>query len=309
MAQSVLNDGAAAGAELRIGAGGRVAGDMARGLVTLQPGGSTADAGVLGHALAGAGGVGDLLAFVPTMPQRVGIVGDERTAAALADMEGTPAALTGGRGGLAYVVVGQRGGDVLDVALPADGTLPQGVARAGAGSGNDGSGKLMLGLRQVGFFHIAAPLTNIDGLAGDFTGGVPDRHTLIGVAQRGLIVPLFDHAAVHAQVTVIAEGQAGGVYAIQQRPVVILTAALVVTAAAVTVRVLAAAVRIVAAAGAGAILGSGFVPQMDIGHAVLHHVGIVVGVGDFIVNRDSPPPRCSWVRWSGCRHLRCGRSG
>ena len=28
----------------------------------------------------------------------------------------------------------------------------------------------MLGLGQVGFFHIAAPLTNINGLAGDFTG-------------------------------------------------------------------------------------------------------------------------------------------
>ena len=87
MTQSVLNDGPTAGAELGIGAGGRVAGDMACGLIALQTGGSTADAGVLGHALAGAGGVGDLLALVPTVAQRVGIVGDERTAAALADME------------------------------------------------------------------------------------------------------------------------------------------------------------------------------------------------------------------------------
>ena len=288
MAQSVLNDGAAAGAELRIGAGGRVAGDMARGLVALQTGGSAADAGVLGHALAGAGGPGDLLAFVPTMPQRVGVVGDERTAAALADMEGAPAALTGGRGGLAYIVVRQRGGDVLDVALPTDGTLPQGVARAGTGCRNDGGGELMLGLRQVGFFHIAAPLTDVNGLTGDFTGGVPDDHTLIGVAQRGLIVPLFNHAAVHAQIAVIAQGQAGGVYAIQQCPVVVLAAALVVTAAAVTVRILAAAVRIAAAAGAGAVLGGGFIPEMDIRHTVLHHVRVVVGVGDLVVNRVIP---------------------
>ena len=288
MTQSVLNDGPTAGAELGIGAGGRVAGDMACGLIALQTGGSTADAGVLGHALAGAGGVGDLLALVPTVAQRVGIVGDERTAAALADMEGTPAALTGGRGHFGNVVVGQCRGNVLDVALPADGTLPQGVAGAGAGSGNDGGGKLMLGLRQVGFFHIAAPLTNIDGLAGDFTGGVPNHHTLVGVAQRGLIVPLFDHAAVYAQVAVIAEGQAGRRGAIQQRPVVILTAALVVTTATVTVRVLTAAVGIVAAAGAGTILGGGFVPQVDKGNTVLHHVGIVVGVGDFIVNRIVP---------------------
>ena len=288
MAQSVLNDGAAAGAELGFGAGGRVAGDMACGLVALQPGGSTADASVLGHALAGAGGPGDLLALIPTMPQRVGVVGDERTAAALADMEGAPAALTGGRGGLAYIVVRQRGGDVLDVALPTDGTLPQGVARAGTGCRNDGGGELMLGLGQVGFFHIAAPLTNINGLAGDFTGGVPDDHTLIGVAQHGLIVPLFNHAAVHTEIAVIAEGQAGGVYAIQQCPVVVLTAALVVTTAAVAVRVLAATVGIAAAAGAGAVLGSGFIPEMDIRHAVLHHVGVVVGVGDLVVHGIVP---------------------
>ena len=222
------------------------------------------------------------------MPQRVGVVGDERTAAALADMEGAPAALTGGRGGLAYIVVRQRGGDVLDVALPTDGTLPQGVARAGTGCRNDGGGELMLGLRQVGFFHIAAPLTDVNGLTGDFTGGVPDDHTLIGVAQRGLIVPLFNHAAVHAQIAVIAQGQAGGVYAIQQCPVVVLAAALVVTAAAVTVRILAAAVRIAAAAGAGAVLGGGFIPEMDIRHTVLHHVRVVVGVGDLVVNRVIP---------------------
>ena len=124
------------------------------------------------------------------MAQRVGVVGDERTAAASQIWRVRPAALTGGRGGLAYIVVRQRGGDVLDVALPTDGTLPQGVAGAGAGGRNDGGGELMLGLGQVGFFHIAAPLTNINGLAGDFTGGVPDDHTLIGVAQLGLIVPL-----------------------------------------------------------------------------------------------------------------------
>ena len=146
----------------------------------------------------------------------------------------------------------------------------------------------MLGLGQVGFFHIAAPLTNINGLAGDFTGGVPDDHTLIGVAQHGLIVPLFNHAAVHTEIAVIAEGQAGGVYAIQQCPVVVLTAALVVTTAAVAVRVLAATVGIAAAAGAGAVLGSGFIPEMDIRHAVLHHVGVVVGVGDLVVHGIVP---------------------
>ena len=288
MAQSVLNNSPAAGAELWLGAGGRVAGDMTCGLVAFQTGGSTADAGVLGHTLAGAGGSGDLLALIPTMPQRGRVIRDKTGTAALADMEGAPAALTGGWGHFGNVVVNQRRGDVLNMLLPANGTLPQGVARAGAGGRNDGSGKFMLGLRQVGFLHIAAPLTNINGLARDFTGGVPNHHTLVGVAQRGLIVPLFNHAAVHAQVTVIAEGQAGGGYAVQQRPVVVLAAALVVTAAAVTVRILAAAVRIAAAAGAGAVLGGGFIPEMDIRHTVLHHVRVVVGVGDLVVNRVIP---------------------
>ena len=86
MAQSVFNDSAAAGAELGLGAGGRIAGHMACGLVALQTGGPAADAGVLGHALAGAGGPGDLLALVPTVAQRVGVVGDKRTSTALADM-------------------------------------------------------------------------------------------------------------------------------------------------------------------------------------------------------------------------------
>ena len=46
------------------------------------------------------------------------------TAAALTDMEGLTAALTGGRGGLGNIVVGQGRRDVLNVALSADSALP-----------------------------------------------------------------------------------------------------------------------------------------------------------------------------------------
>ena len=42
------------------------------------------------------------------------------------------------------------------------------------------------------------------------------------MAQGGLIVPLFNLAAVYAEIAVITQGQAGGVHAVQQRPVVIL---------------------------------------------------------------------------------------
>ena len=55
-----------------------------------------------------------------------------------------------------------------------------------------------------------------------------------------------------------ATHQAGGVYALQQYPVVISPASLVIAAAAVTVRVLAPAVGVVAAAGAGAPEGRAY---------------------------------------------------
>ena len=108
------------------------------------------------------------------------------------------------------------------------------------------------------------------------------------MAQGRLIVPLFNHAALDTEIAVIAQGQAGGVYAVQQRPVVVLAAALVLAAATVTVRVLAPAIWIAAATGTGAVLGNRFVPQMDKCHAVLHHIGVVVGVGDLVVNRIVP---------------------
>ena len=68
----------------------------------------------------------------------------------------------------------------------------------------------------------------------------------------------------------------------------IFPAALVLTAAAATVRVLAPTVGIAAAAGARAVLGGGLISQVDEGHAVLHHVGVVVGVGDLVVHGIVP---------------------
>ena len=70
---------------------------MARRSVAFQPVIATADAAILNHALAGAGGASDFGALVPTVAQRVGVVGNKGTAAALADVDGLAAALTGGR--------------------------------------------------------------------------------------------------------------------------------------------------------------------------------------------------------------------
>ena len=262
MTQGVDDHSAALGTELGRGAGGRLAGNMARRRVALQPVIAAADAAILDHALAGTGGAGDLGALVPTMAQRVGVIGNKRTAAALADMDGLAAALTGGRGGLGNIVVGQGRRNVLNVPLSAHSALPQGITGAGAGGWDNGGGELMLSLGGSAFLGGAAPLTALQHLAGGFTGGVPDNNTLERMAQGSLIVPLFDLATIYAQIAVIAQGQAGGVHAVQQRPVVVLAAG------AVTFCFLGA-----------------FVTQMDIGHAVLHHVGVLECVGDLIVHR------------------------
>ena len=52
--------------------------------VTFQAVIAAADTAVFHHALAGAGGVGDKCPLIPAMAQRIGVVGNEGAAAALA---------------------------------------------------------------------------------------------------------------------------------------------------------------------------------------------------------------------------------
>src|SRR5699024_5441005 len=125
-----------------------------------------------------------------------------------------------------------------------------------------GGGELMFSLGGGASLDGAAPLTDFQHLSEGLAGGVPDDNTLERMAQGSLIVPLFDLAAIYAQVEVIAQGQASGFYTVQQGPVVVL------------------------AAGAIPIgfLGA-FIPQVDIGNPVLYHVGVLESVGDLIINR------------------------
>ena len=117
VAQRLCNDGPALGTKLGLGAGGRLARDVAAGSVPLQTVSAATDAAVLRHALAGAGAPRDGGALVPAMAQRVRVVGDEAGAAAVADMGGMAARLAGVRGGMGIKAVGQRRGDVLMVAI------------------------------------------------------------------------------------------------------------------------------------------------------------------------------------------------
>ena len=77
MAQGRLDNGPALLAELGLGTGGRVPGDVPGGVPALQTGGPAADAGVLGHALTGAGGVRDQSTLVPGMAQGVCVIRDK----------------------------------------------------------------------------------------------------------------------------------------------------------------------------------------------------------------------------------------
>ena len=104
VAQGIDDHSAALGTELGRGAGGRLAGYMARCRVTLQAMIAATDAAILDQTFAGAGGAGDFGTLVPGMAQGVGVVCHKAGTAALADMDGLAAALAGGRGGFVNIV-------------------------------------------------------------------------------------------------------------------------------------------------------------------------------------------------------------
>ena len=126
--QSRFQHSAAAGAELGFRAGSRSAGDVSIRRVGIQTVVATAGAAVFHDALAGAGGVGDEGSLIPAMTERIGVVCDKAAAAAVAAVDGLAAALTGRGDYMGFVVMGQNGSDVLDMAVAADGALSDGVA-------------------------------------------------------------------------------------------------------------------------------------------------------------------------------------
>ena len=143
----------------------------------------------------------------------------------------------------------------------------------------------MLSLGRGGLLHLAAAGAELQQLAIGFAGGIADDDALPCVAERVHIVALFDLAALGAEVTVIAKGDAASLGAVQQNEVVVFAAALVGTAISVAMLVLAAAVGIIAAAGAFAVLAGLGIAQPDICHAVFRHADILIGVGDLVINR------------------------
>ena len=288
MAQCLRQHSAAAGTELRLSTGGGAAGNVAFRRDGIQAMVAAAGAAVLLDALAGAGGVGDNAALIPAMAQGVRVVRHEAAAAAIAAVDGLATVFTGGGDHMGLILVGKRGGDILDMAVTAHGAFPDGIAGAGAGGGDRIGLIAVLPLGGGGLLHLPAAGAELQQLAVRLAGRFPDHNALPRMAQGIHVVPLLDLPAARAEVAVIAQGQAGGRSLIQQDEVVVLPAALVAAAVPAAVLLLAAAVGISAAAGALAVRTGLGIPQPDIGHAVLRHAHAIAGVGDGIVDRVLP---------------------
>ena len=214
------------------------------------------------------------------MAEGIRVIRDKAGTAALANVEGMPARLTDRGGHFGDIIVRQRGSDVLDVPVAADGALAHRVAGADAGGADRVGHVLVLTLGGAGLFHIAAAFTDFQHFAVCFAGGVTDDSALVGVAKLRGVVAFFGAPAVYADVAVIAESEAGCVHAVQQYPVMVISAGIIGATVPAAVAV-TGTVRVAAAAGT---VAGGRIVEIDISDAVFRHVGVLVGVGDFIVH-------------------------
>ena len=199
-------------------------------------------------------------------------------------MDGLAAALTGRGDYMGFVVMGQNGSDVLNVTIPTDGALADGITGAGTGGGHGIDLIAVFALGRGGLLHLSAAGAQLQLLAVCFAGGVTDDDALPCVAERVHIVTLFDLAALRAEVAVIAEGGATGLGAVQQNILVVFTTALVGTAISIAMLVLTAAIGVRTAAAAVAVLICGIITEPDIGHTVFRHIHTVTGVGDLVID-------------------------
>ena len=174
MAQRLLQHSAAAGTELRLGAGGGAAGNVAFRRDGIQAMVAAAGAAVLLDALASAGGVGNNAALIPAMAQGVRVVRHEAAAAAIAAVDGLAAILAGGGDHMGLILVRKRGGDVLDMAVPADSAFPDGIAGAGTGGGHGVGLISMLALGGSCLLHLSAAGAKLQQLAIGFADSVTD---------------------------------------------------------------------------------------------------------------------------------------
>ena len=238
VAVCLLDDGTADLADLRIGAGGRVAGGVPGGRDHLDALLTAGKADILSHAVAGAAGLRNYGALIPLMTGGLGILAHIGLAAAGAGPGGVTHLGAGGLGYGRHIVMAQRVGVLVRVAETAVGAGVGGEAHLLTGRLCDFSIERM----AVGLFqHSAAGQAKLrfsagSGLAGEMSGGEDalavllladgageDHHavsgagrigndlTLVpGVAQRVGVVRDIGIAAAGAGVSGEAALRAGG---------------------------------------------------------------------------------------------------
>ena len=274
----------ALGAKLGFRAGRRRTRHMACRLVAFNAVIAAAGTAVFHDALTGAGGIGNKGALIPTMAECVSVVRHEAAAAAVAAMDGLATVLASGGNHMGFIIVREHRGDVLNVAVAANGAFTDGMTGCRASRRNGIGFVLMFALGCGGLLHLTAAGAQLQQLAICFAGGITDDDALPCVAQRVYIVTLFDFAALRTEVAIIAEGSAAGLHLVQQGEMMILAAALICAAITAAILVLTAAVRVTTAAGTRAVILGGFVTQPDLCHAVLGHFLALVAVGDLVVD-------------------------
>ena len=144
---------------------------------------ATAGAAIFHDPLAGAGGVGNKGSLIPAMAQGVRIVCDKGTAAAIAAVDGLAAALTGRGDYMGFVVMGQNRSDVLNVTIPTDGALADGITGAGTGGGHGIDLIAVFALGRGGLLHLSAAGAELQQLAIRFAGSVADDDALPCVTE------------------------------------------------------------------------------------------------------------------------------
>ena len=281
VSKRLLDNSAADGANLGIGAGGFLACLMPACRIPIYIVIAAALTAIFRHTLSGAGGRSHSSTLIEAMPQRVSVIGDKGAAAALAQMQGIAAALAVCGGGNGFISVGLGVLNVGDVAVAADLALLDRIAGADAGGVYNRNAVLMLALRSSCLLALAAVFADIQHLAACLAGSVTHHDALPRMTDSVHIVTLLDLPALHAEIASVAEGLAGGIDCLKDDEVVIVPATLVM-AASVAVGILAVAVWVAAATGTVGIFL--LIVQPDIGNTVFGHRHAGIGVGDFIVN-------------------------
>lgn len=237
----------------------------------------------LGHTLTGAGRVCDDCSLIEAMPQCFSIICDKGASAAHADVGRMTVILAICRSHDCLIVMRLGIGNVSNLTLPAYTALFDRIAGVDASSFHLVGGVLMLTLWCSCFLAFTAVLANFQRLSAYLASGITNDNGLPSMTDCLHIITLFNLAAVHAHIAVIANALAGWLNAFDDNKVVIFSTA--TACAAAISAVIFAAVAIIHATTAWAIMLRLFlISEPNIGNTVLYHALSTIGVSDFVID-------------------------